>query len=488
MNKINRIVVVGGGTAGLVAASMLKTRFNAAVSLIYSSKEPIVGVGEGSTEHWIEYCRYVGINMNDLIKECDATYKAGVMFENWNQQSPYFHAVQGDQDTNSYRIDGYNAYYAKLIVEGKIKQSQTGWDSKIASSTLSSTNSPINQLHFNTYKLNEFLKRQNQRLGVALIDDRIEDVVLKESGEIQYLVGENGNYEYDFYVDATGFKKILISKLGAKWQSASKYMFVNSAITFPTEIKETEKYNLWTLARGMDSGWMFRLPVWGRYGNGYIFNDSFIEEDKAIDEITKYFGYTPEISKKFKFDPGWLDNAWIKNCFAVGLSGSFMEPLEATSIGSTIQLTGMFMDFLPNYDSKTIELYNKKFHKFMENIRDFISLHYICGRTDTDFWMHVKETEVPDSLKEKLEIWKTHLPKFQHFENTGYDMFTADNFTLVLDGLGLFDIQSIEKEYEYMQPQIKSNLSNFIDRVIDYVENDRTIDHKEYLEAIKKYF
>jgi tryptophan halogenase len=364
-------------------------------------------------------------------------------------------------------------------------QSSTIWENKIKSWYINKVDQmPFNQFHFNTFKLNNFLTNFAKELGINFYEDEILDIKLKNNGEIKSLIGEKSAYQYDFYIDATGFKKLLISKLGGKWNSYSKYMKMNSAITFQTE--ETDEYNLYTLAKGMKFGWMFRLPVQGRHGNGYIFDDNYINFDLAKKEVDELFGKDLEIGKTFKFDPGAIDKAWIKNCVAVGLSSLFVEPLEATSIGSTIQQSFLLMHRISNYNEKTIELYNKSFTDLVENIRDFIVLHYITNRRDTNFWKDVSSLEIPDSLSYMLDVWKNRLPIKEDFNNySDYIMFTESNFIVVMHGLKMFNLPSIKKEYEQKHDWVHQSANLIIDSEKTNDNLYPAIGHKEFIRITK---
>ena len=219
---------------------------------------------------------------------------------------------------------------------------------------------------------------------------------------------------------------------------------MKSAVVFPTG--DEENYNMWTLAKAMDYGWRFKIPVWGRHGNGYIFDSDYITAEQAKQELDIEFGKDVEIAKTFDFDPGAVDRAWIKNCVAIGLSGSFVEPLEASSIGTSIQQAFLLMHRLPNYNEKTIASYNKSFNDIMENIRDFIILHYLTKKDNTSFWKNASMISLPDSLQAKLELWRNKLPITEDFNSlSDYILFNASNHTMILSGLGLFNNKSIYK-------------------------------------------
>jgi tryptophan halogenase len=345
---------------------------------------------------------------------------------------------------------------------------------------------PYNQFHFNTYKLNDFLIDVAKHKGINIIEDEILDVNFDEHGNISSLKGEKYDYDHDFYIDATGFKRLLIGQMGAKWRSFSRYLKMKSAITFQTA--DEDNYNLWTLSRAMDYGWLFRIPVWGRYGNGYIFDSDYITADQAKLEAERYFGKNLDIGKQFNFDPGMLDRVWIKNCCAVGISGSFVEPLEATSIGTTIQQSFLLMHRLINYNDKVIEQYNKSFTDILENIRDFIVLHYITRKNNTNFWRDAAGIELPDSLNNNLETWRRKLPIREDFNQlSDYIMFYEANFILVLEGLDLFDRSAIKKEYESHLQWIKDEATKVIEDRYNTEDTADTLPHKVFIGLIRDY-
>ena len=350
--------------------------------------------------------------------------------------------------------------------------SQSAWNKKVDLDSL-----PY-QFHFNTFKLNDYLENICVSRDIKIIKDEIIDVNLNNDN-ISSIQGTNQQYNFDFYIDCTGFKRLLIKKLGAKWQSYSKYLKMNSAIAFQTE--DTEEYNPYTLAVAMDYGWMWRIPVWGRWGNGYVFCDEYIDENQAKKEVEKYLGHEIEVRKSVKFDPGCLDKTWIGNCVAIGLSSNFVEPLEATSIGSTINQVFLLMHYLQNYSQQSIAVYNKKTNDILENIRDFIVLHYMVSKQNSKFWKDIRSIEVPPHLKSNLVRWSNNLPIKEDIGTTEYVLFFEQNWTNILYGLDLFNTESIGLEYN----QISQVHKTMVDQALDFPQNSH-IGHKEYISNIRK--
>ena len=262
-----KIAVVGGGTAGFVATLILKKSFPTfTIDVIRSSKIGTIGVGEGSTEHWSAFMDFCGIPAGEMIRECDASFKSGIMFENWGHKN----YLQNVHDPYVAEHLGMPMVYGKLIGENVDPKEFVGeytWNNqtpfnKFMEERINDTG--VSQYHFNTNKLNDYLTGKAKMMGCNIFDDEIDDVIINEQGQVKQLKSKNKTYEYDFYVDCTGFARLLIGKLGSKWQSYSKFLKMKEAIVFPT--REETEIPMWTLARAMNSGWMFRIPVWGRKG------------------------------------------------------------------------------------------------------------------------------------------------------------------------------------------------------------------------------
>jgi tryptophan halogenase len=452
--KIKKIAVVGGGTAGVVTALILrKTYDNLEIDLIESDKIGIVGVGEGSTEHWATFMQHCDISTTELIKNTDATFKYGINFENWTgDNSNYIHSISSAFNMSSQSNSKF--VYSYLISKGAGPKDLV--HKYIEQSLHRMPFFTINQFHFDTNKLNKFLHDLCDKRNIKTIKAEIKEVKLAEDGAISELISEDGrSFEYDLYIDCTGFHRLLLHKaMGVKWKSYNKYLPMNSAIAFPTET--TEKIPSWTLSRAMTSGWLWRIPTQSRYGNGYVFNDNFISADQAVEEVEQYYGHKINVGKHVSFDAGCLEKFWVKNCVAIGLSSSFVEPLEASSIGCSIQQAFKLNQVLPSYMpgvniEMAVNAFNTECDELLDNILDYIALHYVTKRDDTEFWKSTHSLPKPAGLEERLEMYKHKMPNPSEFLNRKV-MFKEANWIVVMHGLGLISQEAAQADVD-MQPK-----------------------------------
>lgn len=484
MNSLKNIVILGGGTSGFISAFVLKKKIPTLnIQIIKSSKIDIIGVGEGSTENFTKFINYVDIDYIDLVKYCGATFKAGIMFKNWNQEN----FLQSIGDGFNYSIDGYPCIYAHLIknkLSNHLFVPDHALNSKVNTYFLQNkTVSPTLQFHFDNFKLNSYFENLAKKRGIQVIYDDIQNVILDNNGNIEKLESPSNVYYGDFFIDASGFKKFLLNKLGCNWQSWSSYLKVNSAFTFQTDAED--KIDMWTTAQAMDNGWLFKIPLMDRNGNGYIFDNSFTTLLDAKTEVENFLGHSIDVGREFTFDPGYVKQPWIKNCCAIGLSSSFVEPLEASSIGVTIEQSFLLSSSLINYNDYVVNRYNNINEKILENVRDFISLHYVTKKTNTPFWKHINQNLIlSPKLSTLLEIWKNKLPsKSDFYEYSPYCLFSELHFILILNGLKLFNTNNIKVEYQ--------NTINQNDEleILNILEHQRTlicdtIPHRLMLECI----
>ena len=481
LQLVKKIVVLGGGTSGLVAALVLRrTHPELEIEVVESADIGIIGVGEGSTEHWSQFMKLLQIPIEELLRETDATFKVGIKFDNWNGDGKhYFHSVVHPMD--SVFVNSVPSYYTYITQAGldPIKMITDNFlESKFFKGHVS-----VSQYHFDTFKLNKYLHTACDKLGITFVEAKIADVKLNENGYVTSLVSDDGRtFEGDFFIDSSGFNRVIMKKLGAEWVDYSKYLPMNHAIAFPTP--GTDDIKAYTTSTAMSSGWRWNIPTQTRHGNGYVFDDNFITVDQAVAEVEQQLGHSVDIAKDIKFKAGRSNKAMIKNCLAIGLSAVFVEPLEASSIGTSIQQAFMLTNMLKNYfpGSTAVEdRYNSVFTEVCSNIVDYIQLHYFTKRTDSEFWK-AKNFEITDFNKETLETFKHSMPTYLFFDKP-YNLFRWANWTMVMAGLGMFDQESIKRLWESQPKDATGDISRFYDYNKE-IDSRADIGHREFLDFI----
>lgn len=445
MNKLEKIVVLGAGTAGLIAALMLNRKYpNKKIDVIKSSEIGIVGVGEGSTEHWKVFCDYVGIEIPTMVKETSATIKIGILFNDWNGVGhQYVHSVTGHTPLSA--SGNLNASNYLAYTDSSSFNTSPGFERFFYQNRIPLAPNLVgvsNQYHFDTFKLNVYLTDLCMQRGIQFHDTVIEQVDMDERGYITSIAAETGErFTADIFIDCSGFKRVIASEMDVEWVSFTKYLPMNHAIAFPTEFEEGQDYEPYTTSTALSSGWIWKIPTQHRYGNGYVFSDNYITTDQALGEAEKHLGKKIEkVGRDIKFGAGRVDQFWKNNCICFGLSGGFAEPLEAQSIGFAIQQGFALVECIdgwPTNNSYVSKRYNQSMNVVFDNVIDYLQAHYFTKRDDTPFWKE-KPFEWTEFNKDTFEIFAKGDITNSYFESK-YSMFRAHNFHHVYNGLGLID-------------------------------------------------
>ena len=445
---VDDVIVVGGGNAGYVSALMFKQSFpNKEVRVIKSKDIGTIGVGESSSEHFADFCRYCCIPILDLILEAKSTFKNGVYFENWASED-YLHSI--NVFNCAAPVGSHMPYMQSVVANNRPNYEMTHWaacKSQVALNYFNDlNNSPTHQFHFDTQALNQFLEKICTQRDIRIIEDNIESVDIdSETGDITSVNG-NRKYQADFFIDCSGFSRLLLNNaLDINWKSYSEYLPLDSAISFATD--DMDEYNIYTKSTARDYGWSWQIPTQGRTGNGYVFCDKYIDYEKAHKEMEIAYNQKLDVIKVFKFDPGRLERAWYKNCYAVGLSQSFVEPLEATAIGTVIQQMNAFVHYFPSY---SVDECNETVNGIFENIFDFVQAHYLTKKEDTPFWRDIKNNlNITPSLQKSLDLWRRRFPLTDDIEYK-WGLFNSMNYIQVLYGLKWFDSKMVAEEYRHI--------------------------------------
>ena len=436
LRTIADIVIVGGGTAGWMAANVLCERMrNPRITLVESPDISRIGVGEALTPFFYLFLNILRYDPIQFITSVGGSIKLAVRFENWcGTDDVYYHPFQDGGDYFSKPEFAVSPGYNRLVSYAVARDIPLH-DLATSYAVLSHHNKVPWYLdfkqnkdhyhgfgayayHMDTTKFADTFGDRARRRGVRHIQANVVSVNRNsETGFIESLSLQDGRtLRGDLFVDCTGFQRRLISLFKPRWQSYAKWLPVDAAIPFSIPHRASNgPIPPYTLARALDAGWLWRIPLMDRHSAGYVYSQEFATEEEATRELDRTLGGKVDLAErpKLKFDSGALQQTWIKNCVAVGLSAGFIEPLESTSIQIALtQILGI-VDVLRDrfsFDPKLLDRYNKAIQLETEDIRDFIILHYATCRDDTAFWKYIKRNkdnlDYPDTLRDRLAMAK----------------------------------------------------------------------------------
>ncbi|MCW1919808.1 tryptophan 7-halogenase [Rhodobacter sp. KR11] len=439
-----RIVIVGGGTAGWLAAMMLsdvaaRKGWGAAVTVVESSRIGTIGVGEGSTAVFRQMLGHFGLSEAEFLRETGATIKYGIRHRDWRRVGHHYDGpiddpglVTGGLPLDAYAVAagrsvGQAHLFQHLMDKGRAPVALRGGRQVAAG--------PFHHAyHFDQALVGAWLRRKAR--GIAVIDDEVAGIETGAAGIAALRMVSGARVEGDFFVDASGFKRALILGLGAEWISYADVLPVNRAMPFWVDLKPGQEIPPMTVAWAQKNGWLWQIPTQERFGMGYVYSDAHIGPEAAQAEVEAALGHKIEPRRDIKIDAGRLRAPWIGNCVALGLASSFLEPLEATSIHGTITQLMMLAEWLPLPDGAA--RYNAAVGAQVDDFRDFIRLHYVTERRDSGFWCDVAGS-LPGALQDRLDLWATRLPRPSDFAPfaLGLPHLQGQLYTPVLDGLGL---------------------------------------------------
>lgn len=472
-----KIVIVGGGTAGWLAALFIsKIKPDHTITVVESTAIGIVGAGEGSTGLLTDIVNNsfwdFGCDHTDFLKSTGATLKYGIKHKDWKTVgSSYYGPLDGSLSFKSIPDVGLAFQAGNYDIDQVHTSSEMGLMLEHGLSNIRKSDFKFanhnHALHFDAHEVGKYFKKivlSDDK--VKHVDSEVESVNLSSIGHIDSIKLKNSQEIFgDFFIDATGFKRVLSTALGVDWVSYKKHLPVNSAMPFLLDYETDEFPEPYTTAWAQSSGWMWQIPNQQRKGCGYVFDDNFITADQAQEEIETALGRSIKPIRILKFDTGRLSDLWTANCLSIGLSAAFAEPLEATSIHSTIvQLTKFTFEHLkPSLDDTlnrgSIKLYNAKMTKMYDDFKDFLVLHYMGGRTDSDFWKYISSGETKTEFVDLiLEMSKNKMPTFNDF-NEYYGAAGWPLYAWVLIGTGNLTSNVCKKESTMFMPNINFDQS-----------------------------
>ncbi|MFT5756296.1 MAG: tryptophan halogenase [Alteromonadaceae bacterium] len=464
-NKIKKVIILGGGTAGWMSAAMMKKLLGTAIDIELVESEDIgtVGVGEATIPPIKLFNSVLGIDEADFLRETKATVKLAIKFENWKKQGESYYHTFGAAG----RSLAFCQFHHLLKRAGQLENDQNLWQYDLnylcaEAGKFSPINSkdPIYDMpyayHFDAGLYALFLRKFSEKIGVKRTEGIVKNVQQnKTTGHIESLTLANGNViSGDLFIDCSGFKGLLIQeKLATGYEDWSHWLQCDRAIAVPTQ--RLERTLPYTRSIAHEAGWQWRIPLQHRNGNGLVYSSAYYTDEQAQRLLLNNLD-TKAIAepKMFRFKTGRRYKQWHKNVVAIGLSSGFLEPLESTSIhliqSAIIRLIHLFPHNGVN-DALVTE-YNQQSKKEFEQIRDFLILHYHANqRTDSPFWNDMRNMSIPDSLAHKIELFSENGRLFREQD----DLFLDSSWLQVLVGQGI-----IPKDYHPIANSVSASALN----------------------------
>ena len=442
-HRIRRIVVAGGGTAGWMAAAAIARTMGHTVDLTLVESEAIgtIGVGESTIPPLVTYNRLLGIDEAEFMRETQATFKLGIQFDNWKTpDSSYFHSfgITGK--------DHWSAGFQHFWLHAKERGHHQPYDDYclelIAAREGKFAHLPGDRINY-AYQLDSglyaaFLRRLAEADGAKRVEGKIARVDLDgESGDVAALVLDNGTrIEGDLFLDCTGFRALLIEgALHAGHDDWTHWLPCDSAIAVQTE--SVGPAVPFTRAMAHDAGWQWRIPLQHRVGNGIVWCSRYLGREAALERLLgNVEGRVLTEPNHLKFGAGARRRQWHRNVVAIGLSGGFMEPLESTSIHLIQRAVIRLLRMMPlaRVSDRDRAEFNDQQMLDMEQIRDFLILHYhVTDRRDSPFWRQCAAMPIPDTLRQKIELFRETGRVFRRNE----ELFAENSWVQVMMGQGI---------------------------------------------------
>jgi tryptophan halogenase len=468
MNAIQKILIVGGGTAGwLTAAFLAKTLGSAAggpqITLVESSEIGIIGVGEGSFPSIRGTLAAIGLDEARFIRECDATFKQGVHFVHWahapgsegGAPDHYFHPFNspsqrpGAPELLPYWLLGDAAGpdgRPRAFAEAATMQKRVADASRAPKrATDADWSGPMNYAyHFDAGKFAALLATHAKSLGVAHVVATVDRVDVGDDGRIAAVsTRDHGTLQADLYIDCSGFRAALIgAALGSPVKRLDDVLFVDRALAmqvpYPAADTPIASY---TISTAHEAGWTWDIGLQQRRGIGYVYSSRHTSDERAEQVLRAYIGPAAQglTPRALKLDVGYRERQWIGNCVAIGLSAGFLEPLESSGIGLIETAAYLVGYLLPTLDdlNATAARFNALMRPRFDRIVDFLKLHYaVTRRTDSAFWRdNADPASWPQSLRDMLSMWRSRPPHRLDFV-ADLEMYPTSSWQYVLYGMG----------------------------------------------------
>ena len=475
---IRSIGIVGGGTAGWMAAASLGRflkNLNVRIRLIESDQIGTVGVGEATIPPIMDFIRGLGVDENECIQRTQATFKLGIEFRDWTRIGhSYMHPFgqtgfeMGPVAFSAYWLKAFRARKAGRLEEYSLQAMAASLGKFMR--PVRSANSPVSgityALHFDASLFARYLRSFAEKHGVERTEGRVRSVSLRpDDGFIDALTLDSGErIEADLYLDCSGFRGLLIEEaLETGYEHWNRWLPCDRAVTVPCE--RTGPLSSHTRATAKAAGWQWRIPLQHRVGNGYVYGSDFVSDASAQDELLASIeGKLMAAPLKLQFATGRRKHFWNRNCVAVGLSSGFLEPLESTSIHLIQRGIAMLLTLFPDRQFRAAEIdrYNKILTAEYERVRDFLILHYSqTERDDSELWRYCRSIPLPDSLLERMDLFRSH----GRILREDFELFPAQSWLYVLVGQNVMP-ESDDPLVDILAPQlVHDNLADIRDVV-----------------------
>jgi tryptophan halogenase len=421
---IRSIVIVGGGTAGwMAAASFAKflENMNVSIRLVESEQIGTVGVGEATIPPIIDFLRILGIDENEIVRQIKATFKLGIAYRDWTRPGDFFFHPFGPTGAGMGPI-AFSSYWLKMFLAGKAERLEEYSMQAVAAEQgkfmrpVHAPNTPLNKityaLHMDASLFARYLRAFSEKRGVVRSEGKVRDVSLRpEDGFIEAVTLENGEkIEADLFIDCSGFRGVLIEQaLKTGYDDWTNWLPCDRAVVASSAPEGAPPS--YTLVTAKEAGWQWRIPLQHRVGNGHVYCSNFISDDEARQTLLAGLeGGKAGEPQSLRFTTGRRRLAWNRNCVSLGLSSGFLEPLESTSIHLVQRGIAMLLKFFPdrNFEQADIDRYNKILEFEFGRVRDFLLLHYTQTERQGPFWEYCRHIPLTDSLKEKIDLFRSH--------------------------------------------------------------------------------
>ena len=445
--RIRTIAIVGGGTAGWLAASMLARALPAGtrITVIESPEVAPIGVGEATIPPFIDLLHFLGIDEREFVRTTGATYKLGIRYADWYLPGhDYWHPF-GTFGTAIGRRP-FHHYWCRAAAVGKaptisdynlcaaLAEAQKF---RFPDSTAHGVAAGLRHaLHFDAGSVGGYLRAFAARSGVDRVERTVATATRRSDGSIDELVLDGGTrLAADLYIDCSGFRGVLIEQvLKIGYIDWAEFLPCDRAVAAPTAVSGTRPP--YTQASARRAGWRWRIPLQHRFGNGYVYCSAYLSDQEAADDLIAGIGSPLSSPRVLRFTAGRRRSLWSHNCVALGLASGFLEPLESTSIQLVINGVFNLLDHFPDraFDQSNIDAYNTELIEELEGIRDFLVLHY-CGnrRDDTPFWRDVRAAQLPDSLAQRIALYRGT----GRIRPRPRELFTDLSWFYIFEGLGI---------------------------------------------------